>query len=602
MSSRSSRAQARDVVREARPSSAPPAPSSNPDEEGLSAYEIQRLRNIEANNKILEALDLVGAGRKLLGKSAATTAKPSQRGLNKRAKPEQTPTVPTRASSRLKNEPPDATTAMGLHEERADGSVVLGNGQVVLPENRGRSKFARRAPVALDGRLPIPCRRLNADSEDEDEEAEGEGEGEGEGGGGGASVKMETEAANNDDADSEDDTPLLHRLAAAGPPALKPDVHDRALVALVRAGIDAAAMADTKADTKKKKTPSLAGDLRLSDMMAVKVCKSAVVHLKFQPRGDGVRLLAGADKEGHVSLWHADRQEDHITDGVFLFKPHSQYVSGLAWHPHRSSHLLSASYDGSVRCLDVDAEHFSLLHCSDSHEYSAFSPAAAASDASPTLWLGTNTGSIGAIDPRAPSTGSSAAVAAMTCHEKKVNTLSFEPSNGWLLASSSTDCTVAVWDVRASLKKPLVRLQHPKSSQAAEWAPDGSARLLTTCMDDTLRVFSFGGRLGDLTRGGKPAAAAAAAASTPVRSIRHCTQTGRWVVPFRAVWTAAGDGIVCGGMKRTCEVFDAVSGKRMSSLSSEHMTAIPSRNAVHASGGAIACATNSGRVHLYEAA
>ena len=94
----------------------------------------------------------------------------------------------------------------------------------------------------------------------------------------------------------------------------------------------------------------------------------------------------------------------------------------------------------------------------------------------------------------------------------------------------------------------------------------------------------------------------AAAAETPTRSIRHCTQTGRWVVPFRAIWCAGGDAIVCGGMKRTCEVFDAASGKRLASLSSEHMTAIPSRNAVHADGSAIACATNSGRVHLYEAA
>ena len=84
--------------------------------------------------------------------------------------------------------------------------------------------------------------------------------------------------------------------------------------------------------------------------------------------------------------------------------------------------------------------------------------------------------------------------------------------------------------------------------------------------------------------------------------IKHSTQTGRWVVPFRATWTAGGDGVLVGGMKRTAEVYDATSGRRLATLSSpELMTAIPSRNAAHRNGRAIACATNSGRIHVFEA-
>ena len=60
--------------------------------------------------------------------------------------------------------------------------------------------------------------------------------------------------------------------------------------------------------------------------------------------------------------------------------------------------------------------------------------------------------------------------------------------------------------------------------------------------------------------------------------------------------------ILCGGMKRTCDVYDALTGARVASLSSaERMTAIPSRNAVHRDGRAVACATNSGRIHIYQA-
>ena len=82
-------------------------------------------------------------------------------------------------------------------------------------------------------------------------------------------------------------------------------------------------------------------------------------------------------------------------------------------------------------------------------------------------------------------------------------------------------------------------------------------------------------------------------------SIRHNCHTGRWVVPFRATWTAAADGVLVGGMNRTAEVYAAAGGGRVASVCSEYMTAIPSRNAAHPSVAAIACATNSGRIHIY---
>lgn len=70
--------------------------------------------------------------------------------------------------------------------------------------------------------------------------------------------------------------------------------------------------------------------LRLDEQGVVKATRNATVHLRFQPREDTL-LLAAADKDGHVSLWHVDRHESSPTDGVFMFAPHRQYVSGLAW-------------------------------------------------------------------------------------------------------------------------------------------------------------------------------------------------------------------------------------------------------------------------------
>ena len=155
-------------------------------------------------------------------------------------------------------------------------------------------------------------------------------------------------------------------------------------------------------------------------------------------------------------------------------------------------------------------------------------------------------------------------------------------SGGWLLASASSDRSVCIWDIRAIdfTRPPLQRIHHPQSVQSAEWAPS-SPHLLTTCMDDFLRIYD------------------SPSTTIQARTIAHCTQTGRWVLPFRALWTADGQRVVCGGMTRSADVYTVATGELAISLSSGLMTSIPSRNAVHARGLAVACATGSGSLHLY---
>ena len=61
----------------------------------------------------------------------------------------------------------------------------------------------------------------------------------------------------------------------------------------------------------------------------------------------------------------------------------------------------------------------------------------------------------------------------------------------------------------------------------------GSQRVLSTSRDDSLRVWDAKQDLAQLS------------------SFHHYNNTGRWVVPFRAVWGAASDTLICGSMKRT---------------------------------------------------
>lgn len=45
-------------------------------------------------------------------------------------------------------------------------------------------------------------------------------------------------------------------------------------------------------------------------------------------------------------------------DGVLLFEPHSRAVGCMAFSKANTSHLLTLSYDGSLRCMDVEKAVF----------------------------------------------------------------------------------------------------------------------------------------------------------------------------------------------------------------------------------------------------
>lgn len=81
---------------------------------------------------------------------------------------------------------------------------------------------------------------------------------------------------------------------------------------------------------------------------------------------------------------------------------------------------------------------------------------------------------------------------------------------------------------------------------------------------------------------------------------KHDNQTGRWTSPFRAIWTPSADGMLMGDMKRSLAVCDSITSSwDFSLLSSEFMTAIPSRMCCHHSLPVVAAGTGSGRVHIW---
>jgi WD40 repeat protein len=106
---------------------------------------------------------------------------------------------------------------------------------------------------------------------------------------------------------------------------------------------------------------SLASKIRLlsvnGDHNVSKVTPDRIYSVAAHPSPDQIVVCAG-DKQGYVGFWNVDDTSEG--DGVHLFRFHSRPVSCLSWTPSGRS-MLSASYDGSVRWLDVEAQKFKQI-------------------------------------------------------------------------------------------------------------------------------------------------------------------------------------------------------------------------------------------------
>jgi WD40 repeat protein len=109
-----------------------------------------------------------------------------------------------------------------------------------------------------------------------------------------------------------------------------------------------------------------------------KVTPDRIYGIAAHPRSDALVVGAG-DKAGHVGIWKVPEDgeggSDDDADGTarashHLFRPHRGAASCLQWTPS-GSRLYSASYDGTIRCLDASKGCFEQVFATydDSAEF-----------------------------------------------------------------------------------------------------------------------------------------------------------------------------------------------------------------------------------------
>ncbi|XP_030048746.1 LOW QUALITY PROTEIN: WD repeat-containing protein 76 [Microcaecilia unicolor] len=322
-----------------------------------------------------------------------------------------------------------------------------------------------------------------------------------------------------------------------------------------------------------------AGDLkrmRLQQGSVTKVVKNRIFSLAFHP-SENRTLVAAGDKWGQVGVWDVGQSN------VFMFELHSQPVGSLSFSPMNTAHLLSLSYDGTIRCGDVTRAIFDEVYRTQEASLSSFD---FLSEDGSTLIVGHWDANVVVVDRRTPGTS----------HElwgqiasKSVRTVHVHPVLRHYILTAGAG-SVSVYDVR-HLKprgnKPVSSLNgHTKSVASAYFSPTTGNRVVTTCADDRLRVYDT----------------SCLSSSSILTTLQHNNNTGRWLTRFQAKWDPKQeDCFVVGSMARPrrIEVFHESGQLVHAFCEEEYLCSVCSINAMHPTRPIVAGGNSSGRVHVF---
>ncbi|TKS69870.1 WD repeat-containing protein 76 [Collichthys lucidus] len=317
-----------------------------------------------------------------------------------------------------------------------------------------------------------------------------------------------------------------------------------------------------KMETHLERYRSSLKNMKITEDRVAKVVKDRIFSAAFHPCTSSL-LMAAGDKLGKVGLWKLGG--DWADDGVLLFEPHTRPVGCMAFSRAHPTHLLSLSYDGSLRCMDVEKAVFDDVYDIDdglktfdfmSHDCS-------------TLVVGNFYGEVAIVDRRTPGNSHESL---HSMDPKTLRCVSVHPLQRQYFAVAESK-VVSIYDSRC-LKKTKSQtvsqlLGHSLSISSAYFSPCTGNRVLTTCMDNRLS---------------------------------HDMHTGRWLTKLSAVWDPKQeDCFVVGSVARPrkVNVFHENGRSQHSFVDAENLNTVLSVTAFHPTRNALVGGNASGRLHVF---
>uniref|UniRef100_A0ACD5ZIE9 Uncharacterized protein n=1 Tax=Avena sativa TaxID=4498 RepID=A0ACD5ZIE9_AVESA len=241
-----------------------------------------------------------------------------------------------------------------------------------------------------------------------------------------------------------------------------------------------------------------------------RVVNCSILSVRVIPLVDRTVVAAG-DKMGNIGFWDVDAvSENWYGNGaghVFRYWPHKSPVAAIVAHQAAPQKIYSCSYQGEICLMDFEKENFNMVHLCESPVYSLCQ----AQNHARCLYFGDGNGDLTLFDERVGKVSTTWDV-----HNERINSIDFHPENTHMLATSSTDQTACIWDLRSMrTKEPgslkVFKLDGP--AQSAYFSPRGRMLAITSySLDGTVQVYS----MDDFEK-----------------SHAHNNQTGTWLSTFK---------------------------------------------------------------------
>ncbi|BCS01566.1 WD domain protein [Aspergillus luchuensis] len=361
----------------------------------------------------------------------------------------------------------------------------------------------------------------------------------------------------------------------------------------------------------------------------IKLTPERVYAMTFHPTESKPLIFAG-DKMGHLGILDASQEkptsikpeedddsdsEDSDPDPVLTtVKPHTRTISSMHIHPSTPTTLYTASYDSSIRAMDLEkstsVEKYAPESTSSDEPISGIDMAL---DDPNVLYWTTLDGAFGRHDIRTDPTATGT-VTTWQLSEKKIGGFSLYPTAPYYFATASLDRSMRLWDLRM--------LQKPKRSKRGGGAEDegegptpvgehysrlsvshaafnSAGQIATSSYDDTLKIY-------DLKKKGISSWDVGHAVGEdelgPDTVVRHNCQTGRWVTILRPQWQQNPQSHIqrfcIGNMNRFVDIYSG-EGDQLAQLGGEGITAVPAVAVFHRSRNWVAGGTASGKICLW---
>ena len=241
-----------------------------------------------------------------------------------------------------------------------------------------------------------------------------------------------------------------------------------------------------------------------------------------------------ADINNNPGDFDLESEDDDDPDPVITWiKPHTRTISAMYTHPSSPQTLYTASYDSSIRALDLEkqvaVETYAPTSAGDDEPISGIDMAAADPQ---VIYFTTLNGIFGRHDIR-ESTMSSTELYQLS--EKKIGGFTLHPHAPHYVATASLDRCMRLWDLRKITKKlPTMVGEHESRLSVSHAAFNAVGQVATSSYDDSIKIHSFGvGRKGGTEalqsmNLWKPGFQLEEQVMKPEVAVRHNCQTGRW--------------------------------------------------------------------------